>query len=1557
MRKGIKILRILCTTAVLLFVVLPLLLSMLLHIPPVQNYVLQQAAAWASDALGTRVAFRQINVGVLGKVSVKGFYTEDFQGDTLLYVDNLNGFATGLGIFGGGLQFRRAEIMGARLYLKETPSGVMNIKQVVDKLSNPKRKKKKLFKLSIKGAAIDSMNLRIERLKHRNPVSGVDYGDMEIRHIRGHIQEFSIKGPDITTIIHSFGAEEKSGFRLEHLSGGFFLTNGVIHFEDAKLITEKSFLHLPWLKLDGEGWPAYKDFVHNVTIEGEIRHSTLSSDDVGCFAPRLKEWKVFFAGFDTHFKGTVADFEAEIKNLKVNNDTKIHVKGRVRGLPDWRKTHFDLQIPMLSTTAKQAEELAQNIARKQLPQNIVKMLDESGRLNVTGRFNGTLSSFQTNLTAKNNVGSLHADLKMQPHRGDVKRIQGGVSTRRLNLGKLLSQKSLGEASFDARIDGVIGRGGTDANIVGNVSQLVFKDYHYDSLRFDGHLKNRQFDGEITARDKNLDLDFLGLIDYNRSVPDYDFSMHLRHADLQRLNLNQRDSLSQISAQITARGSGRTLDDLNGEICVTNATYHYNQRVVHADSVVIRGENSIRSKYINLHSDFVDATFRSKISYHEVFEYLSRSAWKYFPMLVGRKSEQIVEPFVEEESVGNTSKLNVNVRHFNPVADAISPGLQIADGSTLQFSFNPFSDKLSLKAESEYVEHANFLATGLNVKASNRGDSISLYGWADDLYAAGLHLPRFSATGGAKMGTLQVMTGFSDPEKKFAGAIGFRAGLLKNNKRPLRTIDIRLLPSSFSLGEDTWQISAHRILVDTSRIDINNFFVLNERQDLLLNGAISRSKEDSLVLHLRNFNLKPLSQLTMKLGYHLNGVTNGRAVMKALKGGGEITANINVDSLSVNGRMAPKIHLGSQWEIEKNKANVDVVNRETGDTLINGYYLPNTVGYYARMRIDSLDMGLLDPLLSGVISSTKGVAKAHLEIKGEKRKARLWGGIKAKNLSTKVDFTQVTYTVPEAFIKVDNNQFKAMQVPLHDDEKNWGKLDFNLDLSHLSNISYKLRVYPEKMLVLNTTQEDNDVFYGKVFASGLAQIMGEKGNVQMDISATTDDNSSFHLPLSSKSNISSAGFVTFRKPEADKVNDLELKKKAFEHRRRKKEGAKSNMNINMLLNVKPNAELELSVSGNTLKARGDGSLNLLINPQSNVFEMYGDYVISQGSFLFSLQNILNRKFTVEPGSAIRWTGSPLNAALDIEAIYKLKASLQPLLQRASDRSMNDRSVGVECVIRLDDWLTDPAINFDVRVPTTDPEMQALISTALNTPETVDMQFLYLLLFKSFMAENTAASQNLGASMSYNTGLEFLTNQLSNWLSANDYNIVIRYRPKSELTSDEVDFGLSKSLINDRLLVEVEGNYLIDNKKAVNSSMSNFMGEAYITYLIDRGGGLKLKAFTQTIDRFDENQGLQETGVGIYFKQDFDNFKDFRRRIKERFTNKQRKERRMARRREKARVRAHADSLKRGLIQPLGMGEQEETTLPTTMKEENKNLEVKSLQNEEPTIVDNKKKKNN
>ena len=1518
MRKGIKILGKVFSAAVLLLLILPVFLSLLLDIPAVQNFVVHKAAEVVSRRLETTVSIDRVDIGIFSKIKVKGFYVEDYGRDTLLYVGKLDAYVTSFGLFGGGLAFSRGEIADAKLYLRQMPDGEMNIKQIVNRMSDPDKPKKGNFKLSLKRASIENMDLCLERIDSMAPDYGIDFSHMHLYGLTARVDDFTIDGSAIHTTIAALSARERSGFVLDHLAGRFYMTQGCLGFEDAAIVTDRSNIQIPYISLVGNSWAEYKDFIGQVRIEAALRNTSVSTDDIAWFAPKLRDWHLDFSNIDVEVAGVVSDFTAKVRSMHIGEGTTLVADAVVKGLPDIRDTWFDLSVPRLHSSAEAMDGLALGIAGRKLSDKLVGILGNSGSIDLDARFRGKLASFDMQLGAATEVGDVACNLRMSPLEKGLSSVRGDVETRNLRLGELLDRRDLlGNATLTAYVDGVIGKGVADANVVGNVTRLGFNGYVYDSLRLDGRLRNREFDGRITARDPNLDFDFFGLVDFNDSVPRYDFTMDLRHADLARLHINRRDSVSQLSAHIVANAGGRSLDDLNGRIQVTGARYRYNDKEIEATNVTVTGENSERSKLVELRSDFADATFRSKTSYRTVFEYLRRSAWKYLPML--REAPPEAGPAERKAAVANDfSLLSVNIRNFNPVADAVSAGLQVADGSSLQLLFNPASDQLSLKASSEYVERRRMLATRLSVNASNRGDSLAVYASAEDLYAGVLHLPRLSLTGGARQGRVQLSAGFNDTTRRVSGLVGFRTSVADEHGANGRVVDLRILPSHITRGDKTWQIYAHKIRIDTAQIVIDKFFVMNREQELLLDGIASRSRADSVTLSLRNFDLSPFTQVAERMGYVIEGRTNGSAKMKSVLRGGEISADILFDSVEVNDIPAPPMRLASRWDFARNRAGVTVVDRVKRDTLVRGFYAPDRMRYYARLDVDSLDMGLLDPILTGVISSTEGIASADLVLQGQRREAELAGEIRVSGLRTKVDFTQVAYSMPEAVLSVKNNRFRASNVAVFDPQGHRGRFDFDMSLQHLSNISYDVRVAPQQMLVLDTDADDNDVFYGKVYATGSARISGDKGAVRMDITASTDGNSSFVLPLSSKSNISNADFVVFVQPEkADTLDNVARKKLLFERKHRQRADAANQMNITLALDVRPDAEVEIDVAGNTVKGRGEGTLNLAINPRANIFEIYGDYTISEGSFMLSLQQIINKRFTIESGSSIQWTGSPMNALLDIDAVYKLKASLQPLLQGTSENLGGDRSVPVECIIHLGDRLSNPSIGFDVRVPGSDPETQTLVTNALSTPETVDTQFLYLLLFNSFMSENSSqANASIGSSVSAATGLEFVSNMVSNWLSSSDYNVVIRYRPKSELTSDEVDFGLSKSLINNRLFVEVEGNYLIDNKQATvnNNSMSNFMGEAYITYLIDRAGTLKLKAFTQTIDRFDENQGLQETGIGVYFKEDFNNLRDLRDRIRERFTNKRRKARRMARRTTRAAEKAAEEAEKNRRQEP-------------------------------------------
>lgn len=1523
MRRIVNILAKMVSAIVLALIFLPLLVALLFEIPAVQNFVAREATEIISRKLGTRISIDRVDIGLFYRVSLDGFYVEDFQRDTLLYAGRLDARIKSLGLFGGGLVFSRAELSDARFCLRETPDGEMNIKQVVDKLSKKdKARAEGKFRLEIERLETDGLDFCMERLEHRNPSYGVDFADMHLIDIRAELKNFTIDGPVIHTDIGRLAMRERSGFVVEDLAGCLCIANGCIDIREGHIRTAKSNIELPSLSLIGLDWALYKNFVEEVDITAQVVNTTLSSDDIAYFSPKMKDWHLTLTDVNADVSGPVADMSGSLRSVRTGADTKLSVDFAAQGLPDVGKGHFKADISELTTSAADVDRLAAALTGKNLPDEVLRIAKNAGKIGLTGKFDGTLTAFAADAVLATEIGGATCLLQVSSLRDGCRGVLGDVKTSSLQLGELLENDLLGPLSLNVHVNGELSSEHSDAEVSGEILRLGINGYDYDSLRMKGHLVNREFNGLIEARDRNLRFDFRGLLDLNdEQRPRYDFALDLEEANLAALGVNRRDSVSVLAARIAARAVGRTLDDLNGIIFVRDVSYRYNDRELAADSVVIVGRNSLSDKFIRLRSDFVDADYEGKTSYKEVFAYLQQRFRDYVPTLDGGPGWQAQHPDTVELADGY-SQLTVNVRKINPLVNAVSPGLQIADGSQLLLRINPANDKLSFEAASDYIERGRMLVTRLNLDAHNRGDSLVFAASTEDLYLNSFHMSRVGMSGGAKDNKLELITDFADTIGDVSGRIGFRSEFARGRGPAGRQIDLRLTPSYISRGEKTWNIYTDGITADTSRIRIDRFRMVNAGQQLLLDGVVSRRLQDSVQLTLHNFELAPFSQFTSSMGYRVDGRTNGSATMKAVLGAGEVQADIVVDSISINDLAVPSIWLRSRWDFIQNRAGILVQQRENLDTLVRGFYAPSQKRYYARATLDAVELSALDPLLKGVVERTGGNADVDIALRGSGKEANLSGQIAVRDFTTTVDFTQVTYTMPRTVIEVKNNHLIAEGVPLYDPEKNEGLFSIDLNLEHLSNISYSVKVLPKELMVLNTTSKDNDLFYGRIFASGSATIAGSKGGVKMDIVATTEGDSEFYMPLSGQSNAKTADFVTFVTPEQIDTTDYLVRKKLlFQQQGRKKEAAGSTMDITMALNVQDNTAFQLVIDptvGSALKGRGNGMLNLHINPGNGIFNMYGDYTLIEGSFLFSLQNIITKKFIIESGSMIQWTGEPVDARLDINAVYKLKTSLQPLLNTVTASSdddqsgsrISDRSVPVDCKIHIGGRLSNPQLDFSVVVPVTDIETQAAVASVLNTQEAQAQQFISLVALGTF---SNSGSANIGASSGVATGLEMLTNQLTNWFSTDDYRIILNYRAGSEMTGDEVDFGFSTNLINNRLLVEVEGNYIIDNKQAVSNNVSNFMGEAHVTWLIDKSGNLRLKAFTQTIDRFDENQGLQETGIGISYKEDFNNFKDLKQRIRDRFTNKKRQKKRQARREEQAR-RAAEEAQRQELLLP-------------------------------------------
>jgi hypothetical protein len=537
------------------------------------------------------------------------------------------------------------------------------------------------------------------------------------------------------------------------------------------------------------------------------------------------------------------------------------------------------------------------------------------------------------------------------------------------------------------------------------------------------------------------------------------------------------------------------------------------------------------------------------------------------------------------------------------------------------------------------------------------------------------------------------------------------------------------------------------------------------------------------------------------------------------------------------------------------------------------------------------MALLQPFLEGTVGDIEGRMDADLEFTGAGRALKTNGTVKIPQVRTRVDYTNVYYTIRDGIVDFADNRLSLRPTAVYDDEGGSGRFELGVDLNNLKNVAYSLRATPNGMLAMNTTELDNDEFYGKVYATGTVDIVGDKRATNIDVNAATAGRSEFHLPLSGKVDAVRSDLVVFRQPEPERVEVTEYnvrKRSILDSRRERAETGRAALSIDMVLDVRPDALVEIVIDpkmGGLLRGRGNGSLTMNINPAGNGFTMYGDYRITEGVYVLSLQDIIERNFTIEEGSNIQWTGEPEDARLDISAVYRLKTSIYPLLANMleGDDGRYRGTVPVECRILMTDRLSNPRMAFDIDVPGTDldPQTQSLVASALGSQEMVATQFFSLLATRNFY-QDMGQGMNIGSVGGTDQLVNILSSQVSNLLSNDRFNIGFNYRSQGEYNSDEFNVDFSTSLAGDRLLLEVEGNYDAQNTPGLSEkNPNNLSGDFALTWLIDRGGNLRLKGFSRTVDRFDENLGSQESGIGLYYREDFDTFGDILRNFRQRF----------------------------------------------------------------------------
>ena len=92
-------------------------------------------------------------------------------------------------------------------------------------------------------------------------------------------------------------------------------------------------------------------------------------------------------------------------------------------------------------------------------------------------------------------------------------------------------------------------------------------------------------------------------------------------------------------------------------------------------------------------------------------------------------------------------------------------------------------------------------------------------------------------------------------------------------------------------------------------------------------------------------------------------------------------------------------------------------------------------------------------------------------------------------------------------------------------------------------------------------------------------------------------------------------------------------------------------------------------------------------------IFGDFEIEKGNYLFTLQDVITKSFEIEKGGAIKFNGDPKNARIDLNLLYNVQASLNPL-NPDYDRDIKSPIV---CRMKMFGALLNPEISFFIDIP--------------------------------------------------------------------------------------------------------------------------------------------------------------------------------------------------------------------------------------------------------------------
>ena len=1328
---------------------------------------------------------------------------------------------------------------------------------------------------------LKKIHIRDSRFKYREseyePLDyGINWTDVECRELNLDATEFDFPGGMFAMRVSDMSFMEKSGFRVKNLGLKMVARNSNLTITEGKVISERSELNLERLEYNWTpGQKDWRNFTSKMQQYYKLTPSSISFIDLAYFNEKLRgiENTVLCSGIVCN---TVNRIEGKELELRVGEKSVLRGEFRSAGLPDFWNTVFDIDFRDSHLNPADLE----TIYLPWLSQYIMipAPLHKLEYLDVNGKFSGKIEDFILSVHSVNprlagNIQLTYRPCGLSAGSGDCTSLSGDFDLKKVDCGFFLDHNFLGEARTSGHYDGKLTGEGWDMNLKGKlnsvkIAKTVLKDIDF-YLTYDGGRCH------AVSSVSNDSLNVEAMLTYEAG-----------------------DTLSFMSAKgkvkakldklgVSYMGEGETVS-LGFDMAVVedkenNGFSNFNISDLSYSNALgkffindITMENSATNGFYTavLNSDVADMTLEGHYKSIRPLEFTNQLIRSYLPAY---QQKDVKNP-AKRIDEGIDFSYHIHVKDLNRILGVMYPDLKISGGTHITSAYRYGDDKITLSLKADTILYKDFLLVKSGIDIQGDEKSLRAVYHADkagcfDMYQ--LYNVRNELT--LKNNRVDNRLTWANWETStYSGVLSAHMNFIADKKDHFRT-EVFVDPGVIVMADNVWRIGKSEIQIDGKEVDIRDFFISRDNQYFSLNGKISDDPEESLRLELKQFNMTELNRLMFNNRFNLFGLVNGKITVQDYYKNRLLYSDVAIANWGINKDTLGSLRLKSYWDIDSSRMVISASN--SVDTLVPfrvaGYYAPGSDGLDVNINLSEIGLGRLGIYDAEHFAESSGGLSGRIHVSGTSAKPDFSGYLKFDSVVLTPRMLNSRFFIDDS-LHIHNNVLQFKDFVIRDMEGNTSVCN---GFYRLRADKYDLSIKSDNFLLMNTDMTQSESVYGKLHVSGLSAANNLNGVANLTVNLRTDNNSRLFIPLSNVSAELSDNLLHF-------VNSGQSVK-------RKPLIQTDNKGIVLNANLELNDDLEIQVVfdptiGDILKANGNGDIKVTLD-KDGMINMFGEYKITKGDYLFTMSNLLNKKFVLVPGGRVMWNGSPYNAMVDLTANYNLKTSLSELMSGMEDVKVNSTKVPVECRLSLSDNIVNPLVKFDINFPTLDTQTKSYVQSLFSSQDEINKQVFALLIMNKFYTPDYMKTEDNGSEFGSQAGTagvttvtEMMSRQLSRWLSqiSNNFDVGFSYRRGNELTTDEIELALSTQILNDRVTISANGNMDVggtknngvntpDGKNAMSNSIA---GDFDVDVKLNRQGTLKLKAYSHTDEKvlYTGTETIQ--GIGVSYQETFDTFRE-------------------------------------------------------------------------------------